>query len=172
MPDGKPEPRLLTEDEAYAISGAEVKRECASRDAEIEKLKAENASLAKERDEALARETAQKSETATAQKALEDFKAEVAAKQEAVERRTTREKALRESAAGMPDTFFSDTARLDRVAAMSDEEFAAYSADLKTALGGKPEGGPPRETAMSTVATAKPGATKKYAIGELLGVSG
>lgn len=165
----KPEPRLLTEDEHCAIMGASVKRECADRDAEIEKLKTENAALAKERDEALARETAQKTEITTAQKALEDFKSEVAAKQEAVERRTEREKALRESAAGMPDTFFTDTARLDRVAAMSEEEFAAYSADIKAALGGKPEG-PPRETAMSTVATGKPGA-KRFAIGELLGVS-
>jgi predicted nucleic acid-binding Zn-ribbon protein len=166
-----PAGRMLTEAEAYAVAAAEVKRECASRDTEIDKLKADNAALHKDLDEALVRETALKSDVETAQKSLEDYKLEVETAKLNVERRESRLVALREAASGMPDTFFTEQARLDRVAQMTDEEFAAYTADIKAALGGKSvtSSDPPRETAMSTV-SGKPESSKKLALSEFLGV--
>jgi predicted nucleic acid-binding Zn-ribbon protein len=166
-----PAGRMLTEAEAYAIAAAEIKRECASRDTEIDKLKTENASLHKDLDEALVRETALKSDVETAQKALEDYKVEIETAREVAERRESRIVALREAASGMPETFFIEQARVDRVSQMTDEEFAAYTADLKSALGGKSVASddPPRETAMSTV-SGKPESSKKLALSEFLGV--
>jgi hypothetical protein len=65
---------------------------------------------------------------------------------------------LKEAAAALPDTYLTDE-RKDRIAAMSDEDFTAFKAEMAAAFAGiaappvkgvstAGAGGPPRETAM------------------------
>ena len=150
------EPRLLTEDEAYAIAAAEVKRETASRDEEISKLKAENLALANEKDTVVARETAANERAGNAETALKEYQDKVQKEAEQAKLRETRITALREKASRMPDAFFTDPERVNRVAAMSEDDFNAFAADLAAASSLEPGNDPPRETAMRNVADSKP----------------
>jgi hypothetical protein len=155
VPEEK-EPRLLTEAEAYAVAAAEVKRETAAKDTEIERLKTENQQLANERDTVVAKETAANDRAATSEKALADYQAEVKRETELAELRTSRMAVLKEKASRMPDDFFANTERAERVARMSEEEFAAFTADLAAASGvEQASAGPPKETAMRNTSEAK-----------------
>jgi predicted nucleic acid-binding Zn-ribbon protein len=154
VPDEK-EPRLLTEAEAYAVAAAEVKRETAALGTEIDRLKLENQQIANERDTIVAKETAANERATAAEQALADYKAEIQRETELAELRTSRMATLKERASRMPDDFFTNAERAERVARMSAEEFEAFASDLAAASQVEVAAGPPKETAMRNTNEAK-----------------
>lgn len=149
----KPTPRLLTEDEAYAIVADRVKRESAELTTKVGALETEKADLQAKLDVAdAARETAEQAKVA-AEKALADYKADQEKQREVAERADDRLKKVREVASHLKDEFFT-TERKQRWASMEDEAFESYVkelAELAEAAGVKKNDtvdGAPRETAM------------------------
>ena len=157
MPEsGTNEPRLLTEDEAYAIAAAEVKREVAQSQEKISELEASLNEKSNEIDASAVREQALKDELEAATKALEDFKAEIVQEREKAERTGARLSRLREVAQSMPDEFFEEESRVSRVIAMSDEDFESYCSDLADVSKAVSASSPaPRESAMGNTQQVK-----------------
>lgn len=153
--DAKPAPRTLTEDEAYAISAANVKRETAELTGKVETLNKEKAELQKQLDVSQAAVETEKAAREKAEKDLTDYKAEVERETAAKGRRGEREKKVREVAKHLPDTFFTDE-RLDRWAAQDDEAFGGYLKELAELAPTGTTGGAPRETAMHGQPPAAP----------------
>lgn len=156
----KATPRLLTEDEAYAIVADRVQRESAELTTKVSTLESEKAELQAKLDVAeAARETAEQAKVA-AETALADHKAEQEREREIAERADDRLKKVREAASHLKDEFFTDE-RKQRWAGMEEDAFDAYVkelAELSEAAGvQKPAevDGAPRETAMrGSAATA------------------
>ncbi len=144
------EPRMLTEQEAYAIAADRVQRETAEAASKVTALEAEKAELQTKVD---AGEVALATEKARADQAvadLEAFKAETTKNAEVAARTDDRTAKVKEIAKHVSDDFFTPE-RAARWAAMDDEAFEAYCAELAAlAPAGtekKDETKPPRETA-------------------------
>lgn len=155
------EGRVFSEDEMTAIIADRVQRETAS-------LTEEKAELQNKLDvEIAAREAAEQRATA-AEKSLEDYKAEVTAREEAAKRKDDRLAKVRESASHLPEEFFTDEDRVARIVAMDEDTFTGYLGDLTAAAVKAPSttdpSKPPRETAMKgepVKPTGEPGTAAK-----------
>lgn len=158
--------RTFTEGEAYALVADNVQRETAALTSKNDGLTREVADLQAKLDVAEAAKSAADTARETAEKALEDFKAETVAEREQAARRETRVAKVREVAGHLKDEFFTDE-RAVRWAAMDDEAFASYCTELAELAPPKPEGAAttgataPRETAMAgTQVTGDAGKSK------------
>lgn len=139
------EGRVFSEDEMTAIIADRVQREMAT-------LSDEKADLQNKLDvEIAAREAAEQRATA-AETSLAEFKAEIAAREEAAKRKDERVSKIRESASHLPEEFFTDEARITRIIAMDEDTFNGYLSDLTAASVQAPSttdpSQPPRESAM------------------------
>ena len=144
------EPRVFSEDEAYAIAADRVARETSELNEQITALQAEKAELATKLDvEIAAREAAEQQVTA-AKAEHEEFVAGIEAEKARLARKDERISKVREAASHLSDEFFADQGRVERILAMDDDAFDGYIADLKDAAthAPQPDGQPPRETAM------------------------
>lgn len=154
MTDTLETPRVLTEDEAYAIVADRVRRETAERDERIATLESEKSDLAKEVDLKTVAFDAEKARADAAEQALTDYKAEIAAEKAAAERLESRVAKLREEAKNLREDFVTPE-RAARWAAMGDEEFDHFVREVAEATNvavTSPTGEPPRETAMTGAA--------------------
>ena len=158
----KETPRLLTEDEAYAIAAAMVKRETADRDDKIKALESEKAELAKAAQDELATQgdlnvvalDAERERANAAEKALADFKVEIENEKAAAARIDERVAKVREVAKHLKDDFFT-AERASRWAGWEDQQFEDYVRELAEVCvvsTTTPAGDPPRETAMAGTA--------------------
>lgn len=152
MADTQVADRVFSEDEAYAIAADRVARETAELNQTIETLKAEKADLETKIDVEVAAREAAEQRAKAAEEAHEKFVADLEAEKAAESRKADRLAKVREAASHLPDSFFEDEARVQRIVAMDDEHFEGYLADLReTAKDAAPrttENDPPRETAM------------------------
>lgn len=144
------DPRVFSEDEAYAIAADRVSRETAELNGKIEELQRQVAALTAERDEAANKLDVEITAREAAEKKHEDFLAELEAEKAKQSKKEDRLAKVREAANHLDDDFFADEARVDRIVAMDDEVFEGYVSDLKVAAAkAGPSGeGTPRETAM------------------------
>lgn len=150
MPD--PVERTFTEKEAYALVADNVQRETAAAAATIEALNSEKAALQTQVDTLEAAKEAEKARADAAEKALEDHKALIETEKAQEGRKASRVAKVREVAKHLKDEFFTPE-RAQRWAAMEDQAFEAYVAELADISAGVPtekanENQPPRETAM------------------------
>jgi chromosome segregation ATPase len=151
------EPRMFTEDEHLAVLADRVAKETASLSESLTSLNAEKAELQNKLDVAEAAKVAAETAAAAAEKALEDFKAELEAEKAAAEKKEERLAAAKAAASHLPEEFFADEARVARIVAMSDEQFAGYVADLgATHVAPVTTTEVPKETAMSGSTVAAP----------------
>ncbi|MGZ4745718.1 MAG: hypothetical protein ACXVYY_01410 [Oryzihumus sp.] len=144
--------RTFTETEHAALVADAVARETAAASQRITDLETELTSTRTRLDVAEAAVTTEKAARETAEQALSTFQTETAAREAATARRGERETKIREVAAHLGDDYFT-AERVDRWAAMDDEAFTAYVAEVAALTTGAqaPAGGqkPPRETAMT-----------------------
>jgi len=150
MAETTTDPRVFSEDEAYAIVADRVKNETSELNDKITTLTAEKAELANKLDvEIAAREAAEQKATAAETK-HEEYLATVESEKAALARKDERLAKVREAASHLPEEFLSDSARVDRIVAMDEAAFDGYVSDLRDAAAAAPPKGeqPPRETAM------------------------
>lgn len=161
MPEpAKDTPRTFTESEAYALVADNVKRETADLTKQVETLTAEKAAAEKEREELQKQVDVTEAAKTKAEQDLADYKAEQEKARETAARRGERTDKVREVAKHLKDEFYTD-ARMDRWAAMDDEAFDAYVAELAevsahTEGETKTDSKPPRETAMAGTSVSAP----------------
>lgn len=144
-------PKVFTEIEHAAILAATVLRETASLSDKLTAVESEKSSLATQLDVAEAAKVSLESEKAAAVTALEDFKASIEAEKASLAKKDDRLKVAKETAAHLPEEFWADAARIDRIVAFSDDEFTGYVADLAATAGDKAPvlvDGVPRTSAM------------------------
>lgn len=119
--------RTFTEGEAYALVADAVERETASAKAEVSELQQQVVTLGNEKDALELRVTAAEEAKETADKALDDYKAEVET-QKAMEAK--RDERLAKVAEVAPTLVEGDDdkvkERCDRIVAMADEAFQEY----------------------------------------------
>lgn len=141
--------KTYTAEEHLAVLESRVSRETAEITAERDALQQEKTDLESKLDVEISAKEAAEQRATEAEKALEDFKAEVESEREAAARKDERIAKVREAASHLDDEFFDDTKRVARIVAMSDEQFDGYVADL-SATGRTPgkTTDAPRETAM------------------------
>lgn len=149
MGDATTQERTFSEQEMTAIIADRVQSETASLTAETDQLKAQVTDLGTKLDvETSAREAAEQRATA-AEEGLAAFKAEVEGREAASKRKEERVAAVREAAKHLPETFFEDEARVERIAAYDEDSFTAYLADLAAAAPKSTgDGTPPRQSAV------------------------
>ena len=139
------EGRVFSEDEMTAIIADRVQRETAA-------LSDEKAALQNTLDVEIAAREAAEQRAVAAETSLVDFKAEIAAREDAAKRKDERLGKIRESASHLPEEFFTDEARITRIIAMDDDTFSGYLSDLTAASVQAPSNTdpstPPRESAM------------------------
>lgn len=171
MSDNPSTGRTFTEGEAYALVDDAVKRETAQAQDKITTLQSENTSLQTKVD-VLETEKAQLVQRAqTAEQELTDFKASVETEKAQEARKAERLRQVAEANAllDISDESEAGKGRQTRIAAMSDDEFTAYLADMReVASKSEPKGKdakpaedgakPPRETAAFS---GEPGAKTK-----------
>jgi DNA anti-recombination protein RmuC len=156
MADGD---RTFTEGEAYALVADHVARETAAANTKVAELTAQNTTLASEKDVLEVRATAAEEKAATAEKALEDHKAEVETQKANEAKRSDRVAKVAEVA----PTLKVEGERADRIVAMADADFEEYVNTLRevaSANGTQPpaEGTPtglPRQSAAFQGAPAQ-----------------
>ena len=143
--------RAFSESEMTAILADRVASETAGLTASVDQLTAQVTELGGKLDvETSAREAAEQ-KAAVAEKALEDYKSDIAAREEAAKRKDERVAKIREAASHLPEEFYADEARIARITAYDDDGFESYLGDLRETAKGiqastSPE--PPRESAM------------------------
>lgn len=131
--------RTFTEGEAYALVADGIERETAAANTTIAEHEATIVTLGNEKDALEVRATAAEEKAATAEQALEDYKAEQETQKAAEGKRAERVAKVAEVA---PKLEITDE-RSDRIVAMADEAFDQYVADLKAvAPAAAPEGEP------------------------------
>lgn len=123
--------RTFTEGEAYALVTDAVARETAAANAEVEALKATNATLVTERDAMEVRATAAETAKVEAEQALTSFKEQVETEKANEAKRTTRVAELAKVAPKLDVT----QERSDRIVAMEDAAFADYLETLRQVAG-------------------------------------
>lgn len=144
--------RTFSESELTAIVADRVTRETAEVAEDRDQLKAENDELKNKLDVETSAKEAAAQRADEAEKALTDFKAEIDNEREQSARRDERIKKVREVAGHLSDEFFEDQARLDRLVAMSDEDFAGYLDDMRQTAANTSKtttSEVPRQTAMN-----------------------
>jgi len=170
--------RVFTEAEHAALVHDAVQRETASVTARVTAAETASAELTTKLDTLETEKAAAVQRAETAEKALEDFKAEVAEKAAIAERRVARKTQLAEANPLLDLSEESDASRdrVTRIAAMSDEAFESYLADMRE-VASKVEvpkkddaatGQPPRATAAFSGA-GEPGAPKKASVVGVIG---
>lgn len=145
------DPKTYSEDEHIAILTDRVAKETATLTAERDQLNSGITELETKLDVETSAKAAAELRAQEAEKALEDFKAQIETEREEAARKDTRVAKLRESAQHLGDDFFGDEKRLARIVAMKDEDFEGYLADLTVTAKAAPAGTTstvPRETAM------------------------
>lgn len=147
-----PVERTFTEKEAYALVADNVQRETAAAAAQVEALTSEKAALQTQVDTLEAAKEAEKARADKAESDLAEFKAGVETEKAQEGRKAERVAKVREVAKHLKDEFFTPE-RAQRWAAMEDDAFATYIAELTDISAGVPteKAGeqPPRETAMA-----------------------
>ena len=144
--------RTYSQDEHIAILDDRVKRETADLTAERDQLKSEKAELETKLDVEIANREAAEKRAEEAEKSLEDFKAEIEAREVAEARKDERIGKLREAASHLSEDYFKDEARVQRIVAMDEDAFGGFLSDLSEAaksVKGASGDTPPRETAMT-----------------------
>lgn len=164
--------KTYSEDEHIAILSDRVKQETANLTAQVAERDATITELQNKLDVETSAKTAAEQRADEAEKALADFKAETEEREAASARKEERLTKVREAASHMGEDFLKDEKRVDRIVAMSDDQFDGYLEDLG-ATGKAAPGNPPipRETAMSG-ATPSASASKSAARSVLLGYAG
>lgn len=122
--------KTYTEAEHIAILSDRLTKETADLTAERDQLSGVKTELETKLDLAESAKVAAEQKAAEAEQALETYKGEVEREREAAAKKDTRLVALREAASHLDDEFFNDEGRVQRVVAMSDEDFQGYLADL------------------------------------------
>jgi hypothetical protein len=145
--------RTFTEGEAYALVADGVARETASKVADIERLTAEKAALETEKSVLQGQLDVAVVARETAETALASFQATVVAEKEIAACKDARIAKVREVAAHLKDDFFTE-ARVDAWARKTEDDFAAYVAELAALSEGitAPVGTESRETASTHMA--------------------
>lgn len=143
--------RAFSESEMSAILADRLASETASLTASVDQLTAQVSDLGTRLDlETSAREAAEQ-KAAAVQQEFDDFKADITRREEAAARKDERLAKAREAASHLPEEFFADDKRVERIVAMDDEAFDAYVNDLRETAKAAPQGStkePPRETAV------------------------
>jgi hypothetical protein len=163
--------RTFTEIELNALVDAAVTRETAAASQRCTDLESEMAGLRTQLDVAEVAVTTETAARETAELALSTFQTEVTGREAAAARRGERETKVREAAAHLTDAYFT-AEKLDRWAAMGDEEFGSYVAEVAELSKGVKVGpaGLPRETAMSGKAPKVEGSDGGGVLRRFLGV--
>jgi chromosome segregation ATPase len=151
--------KTFTEQEHIAILADRVAKETASLTEQINTLTTEKTDLESKLDVAESAKVAAEQAKETAEKELADFKAGLDELAQAEARKGERLDKVKEVAAHLGDDFLADEARVQRIVAMSDDQFEGYVADLKTTAPATTSTGAPapRETAMAGAASAAAG---------------
>lgn len=123
--------RTFTEGEAYALVEDGVKRETAALTETVGKLEAQVVTLGNEKDALELRATAAEEKAANAEKALDDYKAEVEAQKAAEAKRTERLEKVAEVAPSLVTDDDKGQERADRIVAMADDAFDEYVDGLR-----------------------------------------
>lgn len=157
--ENKPEGRVFTEGEAYALVADNVARETAEFKAQVDTLQTEKSDLQTKLDVLETEKAAAEQRAEKAEQDLATYKAEVEQEKAQEARKAER---LAEVAKANPVLDLSSETdagreRQGRIAAMSDEAYAAYLADMREVAsksepkgedkGGDQGGTPPRNTA-------------------------
>lgn len=160
--------KTYSENEHIAILADRVAKETADLTAERDQLVSGKGELETKLDVAESAKQAAEQRAADAEKALEDFKAQIETEREAAARKDERIAKAKETASHLADDFFEDEKRVARIVAMADEDFEGYLADLaSTSTTTKTTTVVPRETAMAGQQVAGTG-TESVAKGFLL----
>lgn len=150
--------KTYSEDEHIAILTDRVSKETSALTAERDQLSSSITELETKLDVETSAKTAAELRAVEAEKALEQFKADIEAEREAAARKDVRVTKLRESASHLGDDFFKDEKRVARIVAMKDEDFEGYLADLTVTAAAAPKTTTvPRETAMQGQSVATTG---------------
>lgn len=147
--------KTYSEDEHIAILADRVARETASLTVERDQLQTEKADLENKLDVAESAKQAAETAKDNAERELAEFKAEVEAREEAAAKKDERLAKAREVAKHLDAAFFEDEKRIERIVAMSDDQFDGYVSDLAstaTVAGNSGSTTVPRETAMAGAA--------------------
>jgi chromosome segregation ATPase len=142
--------KTYTEEEHLAVLEARVNRETTDLTAERDQLTSEKAELESKLDVETAAKVAAEQKATAAEQALTDFRTEIADREAAAAKKDERLKQVREAAKHLDDKFFEDEKRIERIVAMSDDNFEGYVNDLASTATVAPSTNPavPRETAM------------------------
>jgi uncharacterized protein YhaN len=144
--------RTFTEGEAYALVADNVQRETAALTGKVDGLTREVADLKGKLDVADAAVATEKAARETAEQALVDYKQSIETEKAQEARKAERTAKVREVASHLKDEFFTPE-RATRWAAMDDDAFASYVAELAelapTPAKATTTTEPPRETAMA-----------------------
>ena len=145
--------RQFSESELTAIVADRVARETADVQAERDQLQASNDDLQNKLDVETSAKEAAEQRAAEAEKSLEDYKAEVESEREQSARKDERIAKVREAADHLSDDFFKDEKRVQRLVAMSDEDFEGYLDDMRQTASSNTKttrtSEVPRQTAMT-----------------------
>jgi hypothetical protein len=143
--------KTYSENEHIAILSDRVAKETADLTAERDQLVSVKSELETKLDVAESAKQAAELKATEAEKALEDFKAQIETEREAAARKDERIAKAKETAGHLADDFFEDEKRIARIVAMADEDFEGYLADLaSTSTTTKTTTVVPRETAMAS----------------------
>lgn len=177
MPEDS-KPRMLTEQEAYAIAADRVQQETAALQEKVANLEAEKAKLQEahqtemqnQRDTHDAALQAERQNVEKAKKELADYQAQTEQEREVALRKDERVAQMRAVAAHLDESWFTE--RASRWAQMDEESFEALRRDLAAVAQGaanSEQNPPPRETAMAgqKAVSEKPktGALREFFLG-------
>ena len=162
-----PTGRTFTEGEHSALVDAAVTRETAAAQEKITSLQAENAELQTKVDALTTEKAAETQRADQAVQELTDFKASAEAEKAAAARRESRKAEVAAANPLLPLDVEGDEdskKRLDRIAAMSDEEYASYLTDMReVAKAAAPAGGTPPASQTAGTGAEPPRATAAFA---------
>lgn len=142
--------KTYSEDEHIAILTDRVTKETAELTAERDQQADRITELETALDVEASAKTAAEQRAAQAEQALVDYKAEIESEREAAARKDERLAKVRETAKHLGEEFFSEPKRIERIVAMSQEQFDGYVEDLASTVGAADTlgSGVPRETSM------------------------
>lgn len=164
------EPRTFSETEHLAILADRVATETASLSETVGTLTTAKTELETKLDVAISEKAAAEKLAADTKAEFEAFKTGLEAEKAAAEKKDARLEEIKTKASHLPADFVTDEARVARIVAMDDDQFAGYVADLaaantapatapvvggkETAMTGKPVDAPQVDAAASHAAAA------------------
>lgn len=128
-----PEPRTFSEQEHLAILADRVATETASLTENVATLTTAKSELETKLDVAISEKAAADKAAADAKAEFEAFKTGLEAEKAAAEKKDARLEEIKTKASHLPAEFVTDEARVARIVAMDDDQFAGYVADLAAA---------------------------------------